>query len=127
MAAVFELNGEAFDVDVVSLEREFSHGPNYTQGVTLDGTVHYEAQDAYCHYTMTVRARPGQEEALNDLWEYLLIPTVHECSVPYGSGTINQLMYVTGGKQSLICAQPGATRWGELTLKLVAAEPRRDI
>lgn len=123
--AVFELNGDQFDVDVVSLEREFTHGPDARQEMLLDGTVHYEPQSAYCHYTMTVRAKPGLEAALDDLWEYLLIPMVHECSFPYGRTRINQKMFVTGGKQSLLYQQGETTRWGELTLHLIAAEPRR--
>lgn len=126
MAAIFELNGDQFDVDVVSLEREFTHGPNAAQDITLDGQVHYGPADAYCHYTMTVRAKPGCEEALNELWDYLLIPGMHECAFPYGSGMISQSMYVTGGKQSLICTKAG-NRWGELTVRFLAAQPRRDL
>ena len=126
MAAVFELNGDQFDVDVVSLEREFTHGPKAAEDIMLDGTVHYEPENAYCHYTMTVRAKPGCEEALNELWDYLLLPVVHDCSFPYGSGRIHQMMYVTGGKQSLVYTQQGTTRWSDLTLHLIGAEPRRE-
>ena len=127
MAAVFELNGEQFDVDVVSLEREFTHGRTATEDILLDGTVHYEPENAYCHYTMTVRAKPGMEDALNDLWEYLLMPMVHDCVFPYGSGRISQRMYVTGGKQALLHTREGVTRWGDLTLHMIAAEPRRPV
>lgn len=125
MGELFELNGDQFDVDVVSLEREFNHGPEARQEQLLDGQVHYEPKNAYCHYTMTVRARPGMEQALNDLWEYLMIPMVHQCSFPYGSTRINQKMFVTGGKQSLLYDREDTTRWGELTVHLIAAEPRR--
>ena len=126
MAAVFELDGETFDVDVVSLEREFTHGAKKAE-VLLDGTVHYEPENVYCHYSMTVRAKPGREEELDRLWDQLLLPMIHDCSLPYGSDRISQSMYVTGGKQALIYNRQGKSCWGDLTLQLIAAEPRRSL
>lgn len=125
MEPVFDLDGELFYVDVISLEREFTFPAADTGGTTMDGMVHYDAATAYCHYTMTVRARPGKEDDLNMLWDHLVASPVHACYFPYGSSRISQEMYVTGGKQSLVCARQGLYSWGELTLHFMAAEPRR--
>ena len=124
MAAIFDLNGDTFDVDVVSLQREFVHSPAGNICTTQDGIVHYDPDKVYCHYDVTFRSRPGQEAELNRLWDYLLHPIVHSCTFPDGDSSICQSMYVQNGSQSLLYTKGETTRWGELKVRFVAAEPR---
>lgn len=124
MAPVFDMDGENYDVDVVSLEREFSIPAAASDGTTLDGTVHRDPVGSYCHYTAVFRAKPGKEEELNALWEQAMQPIIHVCHFPYGSSAINQRMYITGGKQALVRSRLEQVSWGELTLHFIAAEPR---
>ena len=47
MAAIFDLNGDTFDVDVVSLQREFVHSPAGNVCTTQDGIVNYDPDKVY--------------------------------------------------------------------------------
>lgn len=125
MAAVFDLNGDTFKVDVVSLQREFVHGPEENVCITQDGIIHYEPDKVYCHYDVTFRSRPGEEDELNRLWDYLLVPMAHLCTFPDGNRSVSQYMYVKNGSQSLLYTQGETTRWGELKVRFIAVEPRR--
>ena len=124
MAAIFDLNGDEFQVDVVSLQREFTHQPQENVCTTQDGMVHYDPDKVYCHYDMVLRAKPGKENELNRLWNYLLLPRLHICTFPDGDSSICQQMYVSSGKQSLVYTQGQTSRWGELKVRFVGAEPR---
>lgn len=120
---LFTIDGESFDVEVVSLRREFALNQAHPAAMTLDGSFHRELTGSYCHYRLTVRTRrdPGE---LERFWEAVSAPKeTLTCTFPYGDGWLTQQMFVESGTQELTDAV-GANRWDAITLRFVGAKPR---
>lgn len=121
---LFTLDGEEFLVDVVALQREFALAEGQTSCITLDGQHHRQVRGTYYNYTMTVRARPGQEAELERFWQKVSGPQERmACRFPYGQQTLTQQMYVKTGSQVLLGCHEG-NRWDQITVRFLAALPQ---
>ena len=120
---LFTIDGQSFDVDVVSLQREFSLAEAHPAAMTLDGSFHRELTGSYCNYQLTVRTRRDPRE-LERFWEAVSAPKeTITCTFPYGDGVLTQQMFVQSGTQALTGAV-GTNRWDSITLRFVGAKPR---
>lgn len=124
MSEVFLLDGKAYRVDVLSLNRKFAIQETGIGGRTQDGGLYRDLLGTYYNYSMTVGPRDGDMAEMDALWEAVSAPRVsHECRFPYGQKTLTQKMYVTAGEQRLRRAVPGKNHWDELTLEFTALAP----
>lgn len=122
---VFRMDGQPYNVNVMSLTRKFSVMDSDKSGRTLNGAMHREIIGTYYNYTMVVREKNGDAEALEAFWEAVSDPTKesHVCEFPYGQFWLTQKMYVTSGDQALKKMEPDRNHWGELSLNFIAMEP----
>lgn len=120
---IFTIDGQPFELDVVSLTREFSITQAAPNCVTMDGTWHREPLGSLCHYQITLRCRDNQEE-LERFWEVISQPKESIlCCFPYGQQTLTQRMYVESGSQKLLDMR-GENRWDSITVRFLGLEPR---
>lgn len=125
MTDVFQMDGKVYDVDVVELRRDFAVEDTENSGKTMDGAMYREPLGTYYHYTMTVRAKPGNRTAMDDFWEAISQPVVsHVCTFPYGQRTLTQRMYVTSGEQALVRMSARGNLWGEASVSFTAIAPK---
>ena len=121
---VFLMDGVAYNVRVLSLERKFSLLETGVSGRTQDGQMYRDLFGTYYHYTMTVADRNGDAAALDAFWQAVSQPVeCHECVFPYGQKTLSQRMYVTAGGQALKRMDKDKNRWGEVQISFTAMEP----
>lgn len=122
---VFEMDGVAYDVDVVELSREFSVLDTDNSGRTLDGGMYREPIGTYYNYTMTVRPKAGAQGDMDAFWEAISQPVVsHVCTFPYNQQILTQRMYVTDGEQALTRLSEKGAAWGEASIRFTALSPK---
>lgn len=122
---VFRLDGIAYNVSVISLERSFSVMDTDKSGRTQDGAMYRDIVGTFFNYNMTVRERNGDHQALEALWEAVCDPNKasHVCEFPYGQNYLTQKMYITGGNQKLERMDPNRNHWGDIALSFIATKP----
>lgn len=121
---VFWMDGIAYNVSVTSLTRKFSVLDAKGSGRTQDGAMYRDIIGTYYNYTMTIRERNGDAEALETFWESISKPVAqHVCRFPYGQDYLQQNMYVTAGEQKLGSMQPAKNNWGEISVNFIAMAP----
>lgn len=121
---VFKMDGIAYNVDVMNLQRKFSVMDTDKSGRTQDGRMYRDLLGTFYNYTMTVREKNGDAKSLEDFWCAISGPKVsHNCEFPYGQTTLRQQMYVTSGDQSLKRMEPGRNHWGEIKVNFIAMAP----
>lgn len=122
---VFRLDGIAYNVSVTSLERSFSVMDTDKSGRTQDGAMYRDIIGTFFNYTMTVRERNGDHQALEALWDAVCDPNKesHVCEFPYNQTYLTQKMYITSGKQGLKKMEPTRNHWGEISLSFIATKP----
>ena len=111
MRQYFEVNGNLFNVDVITFERQFENLLTENAGTTQDGLFHWDAKGQET-YLACFRARPGQEQQLDELWRELLRNQVHSCAFPEGSRDA----YVQSCRQVLDSTR-GGYHWGDLEVR----------
>ena len=121
---VFLLDGVAYNVRVLSLERKFSLLETGISGRTQDGQMYRDLFGTYYHYTMTVGERNGDTDALDAFWQAISQSVEsHACVFPYGQKTLSQQMYVTAGTQALKRMDRNENHWGEVEIAFTAMAP----
>lgn len=122
---VFKLDGIAYRVDVVELQREFQIRDSLRSGVTMDGGMYRRPLGTWYHYRMTVRSRPGEEAEMEAFWKAVSQPEVsHTCQFPGPDGWLTQQMYVIDGQQPLVRLADQGAVWGSLQLHFLARTPQ---
>ena len=121
---VFRMDGNLYNVRVLSLKRNFSIEEKGKTGRTQDGQMFRDLFGTYYHYTMKIAEQNGDRAALDAFWEAISQPKIsHICSFPYGQHTLTQRMYVTGGEQELKRMGKDGNVWGEMTVHFLGVEP----
>lgn len=122
--SVFMMDGIAYDVNVLSLQRKFSVMDTEHSGRTQNGEMYRDVIGTFYNYSITIGERFGDKAALEAFWKAISSPTVsHICQFPYGQTTLTQKMYVTGGEQALLRTGGGKNHWGEITVNFIAMAP----
>ena len=124
MDQVFQMDGIAYNVDVLSLVRKFSVMDTDKSGRTQDGQMYRDVVGTFYNYTMTVGVRGNDVQALEAFWEAISGPVEsHVCVFPYGQKTLTQRMYVTGGEQELKLIRGGVNHWDSVSVNFIAMGP----
>ena len=121
---VFQMDGNAYNVRVLSLKRNFAVEEKGKTGRTQDGQMFRDIYGTYFHYTLKIAEQDGDRTGLEKFWEAICQPKIsHICSFPYGQTMLTQRMYVTGGEQELKRMGKDGNNWGEITVRFLAVEP----
>lgn len=125
MTELFILDGISYNVDVMSLAREFSVVENAASGVTQNGEIYRDPIGTYYNYTMTVAQKGNDFSSLDAFWDAISTPDVsHVCVFPYNQTTMTQRMYVTAGTQNVRRIRPGRVEWDEIVVSFTAMAPK---
>ena len=122
---IFYIDGKTYNVHVLSLVRKFAVLDTDKAGRTLNGKMYREPIGTFYNYSMTVAVKNGDTKAMEDLWAVISQPAVsHKCKFLYGSGYLEQDMYITAGEQSVVRIQGGKPYWGDINLSFIAMKPK---
>ena len=125
MITQFMMDGETYNVQVMKLTRNFeikeAIAAKYTQG----GDIYRDLVGTYYNYTMTVRERNGDREALDAFWNAISKAVVsHDCVFPYNQSMLSQKMYVKNGSQDISRLYTDGAAWKDITVQFIAKEPK---
>lgn len=123
--SVFTIDGNTYDVEIVSLKRKFSVLDGDKAGRASDGSMMRNIIGTYYNYSMQLNTDRLSRSQYDELYEILSAPQdSHTVILPYGRGTITQQMYVTGGEDDLRIDDEGNI-WDNLSIEFVAMTPKR--
>ena len=122
--SVFTIDGNAYDVEIISLKRKFSVLDGDKAGRASDGSMMRNIIGTYYNYSMQLNTDRLSRSQYDELYEILSAPQdSHTVVLPYGRGTITQQMYVTGGEDELKTDDKGNI-WDGLSIEFVAMTPK---
>lgn len=125
MITQFLMDGIEYNVQVLSLRRQFEVKDAIAMKVAQSGDIYRNPVGTYYHYTIVVREKDGDREALDRFWDAISQPVEsHVCVFPYNQSTITQKMYVTAGNQNIVRLYGGGAEWHDITVNYKAAEPK---
>lgn len=125
MITQFILDGETYNVQVMSLKRSFEIKEAIAAKITQNGGIYRDLVGTYYNYTITVREKNGDREALDAFWEAVSKPkTSHDCTFPYNQSVLTQRMYVKTGSQDIDLLYEGGVYWRDITIQFFAKEPK---
>lgn len=123
--AVFTIDGNSYDVEIVSLKRKFSVTDGNKAGRAADGSMMRNIIGTYYNYSMQINTERLSRSDYDSLYEILSAPVdSHTVVLPYGRTTLTQKMYVTGGEDDLRIDDNGNI-WDNLSIEFVAMKPNR--
>ena len=125
MIQQFLIDGIAYNVHVLSLERSFEIAEEIFEQKTMSGEIYREPLGTYYHYTMKVMEKDGDWASFDAFWEAISKPVKsHLCVFPYNQKTMMQQMYIKSGKQSISKLYINKTEWDTLEVKFYAKKPK---
>ena len=125
MITQFLLDGESYNVQVMSLKRSFEIKDAVQASETQDGSIYRLPIGTYYNYSMTVREKDGDRNSLDKFWDVISQPVAsHVCVFPYNQTTITQKMYVTAGNQEIQRLFMDGAVWKDITINFIAQAPR---
>ena len=125
MITQFILDGETYNVQVMSLRRSFEIKESIAAKLTQNGDIYRDLIGTYYNYTITVREKEGDREALDAFWDAVSSPDPsHECIFPYNQTVLAQKMYVKTGNQEISCLHKDGATWKDITVQFIAKEPK---
>lgn len=125
MIQQFLIDGIAYNVHVLSLERSFEIAEEISEQKTMSGEIYREPLGTYYHYTMKVMEKDGDRASFDAFWEAISKPVkIHLCVFPYNQKTMMQQMYIKSGKQSISKLYINKTEWDTLEVKFYAKKPK---
>lgn len=125
MITQFLMDGQAYNVQVMSLKRSFDIKEAIAAKYTQSGEIYRDLVGTYYNYTITVREKDGDREALDAFWDAVSSPVAsHECVFPYNQETLSQKMYVKTGSQDISRLYEDGAVWKDITIQFIAKEPK---
>lgn len=125
MITQFLMDGIQYNVQVMSLKRSFSIKDAIRASETQNGNIYRDPIGTYYNYTMTVRVKDGDREALDAFWDAVSKPVPsHVCVFPYNQSTLTQQMYVTSGNQEILRLHKDGAEWKDITINFIAKAPK---
>ena len=117
MMGSFELDGTCYQVDLVAFERQFAPALTENNGTAADGTFYYEDKGVTRSVKVQLRARPGCEGQLEQLWEDLRSGGIRHCILPGSFGKAEMYVYVKSCAQTLLNTRL-SLRWDSIRAEL---------
>ena len=125
MITQFLMDGVSYNVQVMSLKRSFEIKEAIAAKYTQSGDIYRDLVGTYYNYTITVRERNGDREALDAFWNAISkAVAAHECVFPYNQSTLSQKMYVKNGSQDIGRLYEDGATWKDITVQFIAKEPK---
>lgn len=125
MITQFIMDGETYNVQVMSLKRSFEIKEAISAKYTQSGDIYRDLVGTYYNYTITVREKNGDREALDAFWNAISSPVAsHDCVFPYNQTTLSQKMYVKTGTQDISILREDGASWKDITVQFIAKEPK---
>lgn len=125
MITQFLLDGEAYNVQVMSLKRLFEVKEAISAKVTQSGRIYRDLVGTYYNYQITVREKDGDRAAFDAFWDAISRPVEsHECVFPYNQVTVSQKMYIKTGSQDISRLYADGAIWKDITVQFMALEPK---
>ena len=125
MITQFLMDGETYNVQVMSLQRTFDIKEVISAKHTQSGDIYRDLVGTYYNYTITIREKNGDREALDAFWNAISkAVTSHDCVFPYNQETLSQKMYVKTGTQNIDRLYKDGASWGDITVQFIAKEPK---
>ena len=123
--ALFSIDGEEFNIPLVSLKRESSVLDKYATR-TEGGDLQREIIGVYYNYTLTFPNLNLDREEYDRLWQKITEPVeFHDFVVPSSDGTFSFTGYITTSGDELKRSRDGKHYWGGLSIKFIAKAPAR--
>lgn len=125
MITQFLLDGEAYNVNVMSLKRLFEvKDTTSSVKMTQSGRIYRNPVGTYYNYQMTVRQRGSDRESLDAFWDAISQPVEsHLCVFPYNQTILSQKMYVKTGSQDIVRLHDDGAEWRDITIQFLATTP----
>lgn len=118
------IDGESFDVPVVSINRKADFLDKYAER-TEDGVLHRELIGVYFNYQLQFGHTDDTAEYAR-LWEKLTEPEeYHSVVVPDAEGTLTFTAYFSNVGDKLRRSRNASHFWKELTVNFIARSPAR--
>ena len=125
MITQFLMDGISYNVQVMSLKRSFEIKEAIAAKYTQSGDIYRDLVGTYYNYTITVRERNGDREALDAFWDAISKAVIsHECVFPYNQATLSQKMYIKTGTQDIGRLYEDGANWKDITVQFIAKEPK---
>lgn len=101
----FKINGREFNVKVIEIEENFNilYSENTGRVAAVGAALVLDPYGTFYGHTVTVGAKKGHEEELNELFNYISQPrfTGMTVSLPHGNGVITYNAYVSNGRRKI--------------------------
>lgn len=125
MITQFLMDGVSYNVQVMSLKRSFEIKESIAAKYTQSGDIYRDLVGTYYNYTITVRERNSDREALDAFWNAISKPIAsHDCVFPYNQETLSQKMYIKTGTQDISRLYEDGATWKDITVQFIAKEPK---
>lgn len=125
MIQQFLIDGVAYNIHVLSLERSFEIADEISEQKTMSGEIYREPLGTYYNYTMVVMEKDGDRAAFDAFWDAISKPVKsHLCVFPYNQKTMMQQMYIKSGKQNISQLYSNKVQWDALEVKFYAKKPK---
>lgn len=125
MITQFLMDGVSYNVQVMSLKRSFEIKEAIAAKYTQSGDIYRDLVGTYYNYTITVRERNSDREALDAFWNAISKPVAsHDCVFPYNQETLSQKMYIKTGTQDISRLYEDGATWKDITVQFIAKEPK---
>lgn len=113
-------------IHVASLKRfgEVLDGPN--AGRPLSGGIIRDIIGTYYNYALIIDSSLSSVQEYDKFYEAITAPVdSHAAVLPYGQSVLSYEVYVSSAEDELLDGSGSENRWGNLTVKFIAAEPNR--
>lgn len=125
MITQFLMDGVEYNVQVMSLRRQFEVKDALPQKVAQSGDIYRNPVGTYYHYILVVREKDGDRESFDRFWDDVSKPVEnHVCVFPYNQSMITQKMYIATGHQDIVRLESNGAEWHDITVHYKAAEPK---
>lgn len=132
MDDVFRVGGRAYNVNIVSLEENFTILYSENTGRTMDnGKMFLDAIGTFYGHKVTVKRKNGYEREFDDLYNYISKPrnTGIQIDIVHNQEMISYEAYISNGIRKLerISKDKSKVFWGELSINIVPIEAQETL
>lgn len=122
---IFNINGLAYDVDVVSLQREANILAGDNAGTLRNGDIVRDVVGTTYDYTFEIKQKIANVAAYDALYEVLTAPVEsYLISLPFGQGQLDFDAYISNVSDG-ITHKGSKNVWDQLTFSAKTIEPQR--
>lgn len=123
--SVFKLNNVDYNIDVISLKRNFEVADEDSSGRLQNWKMYRNVVGTFYNYTLQIGMKDYDEDSYNAFYQAISSPTAsHVLEIAYGKGILTFDAYVTKGSDELTF-KGRINIWDNLQVNFIAMEPQR--